>query len=125
MNNHPNQWFLDICPDDWRDKDYFIENALFRGLIHFWENEDGKISTQLQTSIDADEYGMTVVEHLRHVEFYQNMYCALNDAYEFAKIWAACQDEFDKSFTQTEELDYATATKHLQSIVKYRGKMWT
>ncbi len=116
---NPNQWFLDICPDDWRDKDYFIENVLFKSLIHFWENEGGEINTRFQVSIDRNEYKMTVVEYLRHIEFYQDMYAALSAAYSYAKDWVvSTEGQFVKDVDSSEE------TKHLQSIVKYRGKMW-
>lgn len=117
MSNHPNQWFLDICPAHFSDKDYFFENVLFRGLIHFWEDDDGEENTRSQISIDRFEYGMTVVDHLRHVEFYQDMYSALSEAYNFAKEWVNTQF--------VDEADYEQATKHLQNIIKYRGKMWT
>lgn len=126
----PNQWFLDITPSngEWRDKDYFIENVLFRALIHYWEDVDvggegGKLRTVESINIDRFEYGMTVVDHLRHVEYNQGKYDALNAAYRFAKHWVSVQDT--PWTIHTPEIDYFEATTHLQSIVEYRGKMWT
>ena len=54
-DKHPNQWFLDICPDQWHDKDYFIEMTLAKALIHFWEDEDGEKSLRYQFEVPCDE----------------------------------------------------------------------
>lgn len=121
--DHPNQWFLDICPSDWRDKDFFIEQVLFRGLIHFWEDEAGGEQMRMQLNIDPDEYCMTSEQHRDYVERHQNIYDALSEAYQYALRWVAIQDA---PWTEdAEEVDNVEATKHLRRIIEYRGSMWT
>lgn len=120
---HPNQWFLDICPNTWHDKDYFIEMTLAKALIHFWEDEDGEKSLRYQFEHPYDEL-TDMPREQRHIRDIQNrkVYDDLKSAYEFLKPF----DDFgnpgwsDEGQKITEEL-----AKHLSAIVKHRGYMWT
>lgn len=118
---NPNQWFLDICPDQWHHKDYFIENTLFAALIHYWESEDGEkdLRHQIDAAYEEDVYD-SIEQYQMRTRRYQKVYDALRKAYEFAKNLQEMDIEQSSSDKTSKEM-----TTHLTSIVKYRGFMWT
>lgn len=119
-NKHPNQWFLDICPDQWHDKDFFIENTLFAALIHYWESEDGEKELRSQFEIDYDEDTFASKEDWENrINTRKQAYDALKAAYEFATSYG----KMVVDALSDETMD--AMTKHMVSIVTYRGLMWT
>ena len=119
---HQNQWILDIIPDDWADKDYFIELVLCHALIHFWESEKGEELLRYQFEREPDDWEIATDAAREQYTLSKNkqvmVYDKLKAAYEWAKLFVTNQ------WNSTTAEEYDANTEHLNTIVKYRGWLW-
>src|SRR5690606_34128009 len=110
-------WAEECIPKHWLDKDYLFTAILFNGIIHFWEDEDGKSRFNIEPPSILDEESKHIYK-----EKDREVYEALVNAYEWAKVRQTHHDSAETF--QEEEALYDKDTKHLCSIIKYRGYMW-
>lgn len=120
LSPNPNQWILDIIPNTLHDKDYFIEQVLFNALIDFWENEEGEESLRYQFEREPDDW-MTpqAIEAYELTRIHnKKVYDELKEAYE----WAKSRKE-DTRFEFDDDI-FDSNTKHLNTIIKHRDRLW-
>lgn len=112
-----NRWFTNWVPRQFTDVDYLMEQAVFRSLIFFWENDGGEKSMRYQWDRKLDEWDdLEVIS--RQKEVYELMLAAYN--------WAKVRDaKFDDANFEDEKKFKEEDTNHLLNIIAYRGYLWT
>lgn len=111
--------------EEWHDKDWVIEQAVFNSLIEFWEENGENGEEHLRFQFENSDSNVPD----DHRKRFREAYDALKKAYEWAKIR---DTEQHKSFEESnikhsiemeitcEKMD----TEHLLNIIKYRSYMW-
>lgn len=108
-------------PRYWTDSDYLIEEVCFQVLIDFWEPQGENGEAHLRFQFASKQSTGSLLK--RNRENYKRSYIALKSAYEWAKIRKA-KHENAVSFEEMTSLRNLD-TKHLLSIIRYRGVLWT
>lgn len=125
------KWLTSHVKGDWKDKDYIIETVLVQCLFHYVEKElDGEIPDH--SYYDEDLKAGHVSES--YVEKNNAYHDAIRKVYAYFKTErAALEKEIDEAFDTNEiqraikaENDlYESDTEMFNTIIKYRGYMWT
>lgn len=116
--NPRNKWARKIIPRHFTDVDYLYEEILFAGLIFFWEKDNGEEVTRYQWDRERDEYDTD-----EGIAKRKEVYDALKEAYEWAKIRRSLIDNVTDFRVEQEYID--KDTKYLLSIVSLRKYMWS
>jgi len=128
-NKNQQKWLTDNLKGEWIDKDQIIEIVLFKSLIHYVEKEDG-LNDYAYDFSEGLEHGYIRQDTVDTIKLRQN---ELNDAYLYLKNERPALknqvDEWDGTniveFITLEDLLLDKDTEVMNTIVKYRGYMWT
>ncbi len=135
--NPRQKWLFKKIGNEWNDKDYIIETALFESMVHFWEAEDGEATIRYQfESIEAEDgSGAKEERDVERYLTYKKVYRELSECYLWAKVrdqaWENLYSnpkigrEAVEERARQEELLTANDTEVLQTIVRFRKYMWT
>jgi hypothetical protein len=128
-NKNQQKWLTDNLKGEWIDKDQIIEIVLFKSLIHYVEKEDG-LNDYAYDFSEGLEQGYVRQDTVDTIKLRQK---ELNDAYIYLKNERPALknqvDEWDGTniveFIALEDLLLDKDTEVMNTIVKYRGHMWT
>jgi len=128
-NKNQQKWLTDNLKGEWIDKDQIIEIVLFKSLIHYVEKEDG-LNDYAYDFSEGLKQGYVRQDTVDTIKLRQN---ELNDAYLYLKNERPALknqvDEWDGTniveFITLEDLLLDKDTEVMNTIVKYRGYMWT
>lgn len=128
-NKNKQKWLTDKLKGEWMDKDSIIEIALFNSLIHYVEKEDGLNDSCYDFSEELQK-GHVRQDTVDAIKLRQK---ELNDVYLYLKNERPALkkqvDEWDgtniNEFITLEDLFLDKDTELMNTIVKYRGYMWT
>lgn len=113
-----NQWARDCIPREFIDVDFIMEDIAFKGLIFFWENDDGEETLRYQWEMAQQSALRYPVEK---VDEYKDVYFLMKEAYE----WALYREIMKDSINQLGESYREQNEKHLNNIIKYRSHLWS
>jgi hypothetical protein len=128
-NKNQQKWLTDKLQGDWIDKDSIIEIVLFDSLIHYVEKEDGlnDICYDFSEELQKGHVRQDTVDaiKLRQKE--------LNDVYFYLKNERPTLKNYVDNWNGTNIDEFITLedslldkdTELMNTIVKYRGYMWT
>jgi hypothetical protein len=123
------KWLTDKLQGDWIDKDSIIEIVLFDSLIHYVEKEDGlnDICYDFSEELQKGHVRQDTVDaiKLRQKE--------LNDVYLYLKNERPTLKNYVDNWNGTNIDEFITLedslldkdTELMNTIVKYRGYLWT
>jgi hypothetical protein len=124
MGKFKHYYLTKIVEDqEWHDKDYIIEEAVFNSLIEFWEEEDGEEYIR-QFFENTDPY---ISDEYR--DYYREVHKVLTLAYDWAKIRHSEKEKYnyysfsDEMLSLNNKIKEAD-TEHLLNIIKYRKHLW-
>jgi hypothetical protein len=128
-NKNKQKWLTDKLKGEWMDKDSIIEIALFNSLIHYVEKEDGLNDSCYDFSEELQK-GHVRQDTVDAIKLRQK---ELNDVYLYLKNERPALkkqvDEWDgtniNEFVALEDSLLNKDTELMNTIVKYRGYMWT
>ena len=128
-NKNQQKWLTDNLKGEWMDKDQIIEIVLFDSLIHYVEKEDGLNDCAYDFSEELEQ-GYVRQDTVDTIKLRQK---ELNDAYLYLKNERPALknqvDEWDGTnideFITLEDSFLDKDTELMNTIVKYRGYMWT
>lgn len=128
-NKNRQKWLTDKLKGEWMDKDRIIEIVLFESLIHYVEKEDDLVFDEKNWARlrDAGHTRQDTIDEIR------KRYQELNQAYHYLKNERpALQHQVDnwegtniKEFEALEGSLLSKDTEIMNTIVKYRGYLWS
>lgn len=128
-NKNRQKWLTDKLKGEWMDKDRIIEIVLFESLIHYAEKEDDLVFDEKGWANERDK------GHVRQdtIDEIRKRYEELNQAYLYLKNERpALQHQVDnweganiEEFVELEESLLSKDTEIMNTIVKYRGYLWS
>lgn len=128
-NKNQQKWLTDNLKGEWIDKDSIIEIVLFDSLIHYVEKEDGlnDICYDFSEELQKGHVRQDTVDaiKLRQKE--------LNDVYLYLKNERPTLKNYVDNWNGTNIDEFITLedslldkdTELMNTIVKYRGYLWT
>ncbi len=123
------KWLTDKIKGDWMDKDHIIEIVLFESLIHYVEKENGLNLPQYDWSDDLRKNHVTQEQ----VNVFKKRQKELKNAYLYLKNDRPALEHQVENWDGTNVNEYLTLeeslfkkdSKIMNTIIKYRGYMWT
>ena len=128
-NKNQQKWLTDNLKGEWIDKDSIIEIVLFDSLIHYVEKEDGLNDVCYDFSEELQK-GHVRQDTVDAIKLRQK---ELNDVYLYLKNERpTLKNQVDEwvgtninEFITLEDSLLNKDTELMNTIVKYRGYMWT
>ena len=123
------KWLTDKLQGDWIDKDSIIEIVLFDSLIHYVEKEDGLNDNCYDFSEELQK-GHVRQDTVDAIKLRQK---ELNDVYLYLKNERPTLKNYVDNWNGTNIDEFITLedslldkdTELMNTIVKYRGYLWT
>lgn len=128
-NKNQQKWLTDKLQGDWIDKDSIIEIVLFDSLIHYVEKEDGLNDVCYDFSEELQK-GHVRQDTVDAIKLRQK---ELNDVYLYLKNERPTLKNYVDNWNGTNIDEFITLedslldkdTELMNTIVKYRGYLWT
>lgn len=128
-NKNQQKWLTDNLKGEWIDKDQIIEIVLFDSLIHYVEKEDGLNDTCYDFSEELQK-GHVRQDTVDAIKLRQK---ELNDVYLYLKNERPTLKNYVDNWNGTNIDEFITLedslldkdTELMNTIVKYRGYLWT
>jgi hypothetical protein len=128
-NKNQQKWLTDNLKGEWIDKDQIIEIVLFDSLIHYVEKEDGLNDVCYDFSEELQK-GHVRQDTVDAIKLRQK---ELNDVYLYLKNERPTLKNYVDNWNGTNIDEFITLedslldkdTELMNTIVKYRGYLWT
>jgi hypothetical protein len=128
-NKNQQKWLTDNLQGEWIDKDQIIEIVLFDSLIHYVEKEDGLNDVCYDFSEELQK-GHVRQDTVDAIKLRQK---ELNDVYLYLKNERPTLKNYVDNWNGTNIDEFITLedslldkdTELMNTIVKYRGYLWT
>lgn len=123
------KWLTDKLKGGWKDKDRIIEIVLFESLIHYVEKENDLIFNEKvwAEELDKGHVQQDTIDKIkkRYEELRQAYLYLKNERPELERQVDNWEGVNIKEFDALEKTLSSKDTDVMNTIVKYRGYMWT